>query len=162
MAKRQVTEPARRELQLESFLPYLVNNLADRISNGLSRIYAGGYGLSIPEWRVLANLAEHGVLNAKQIVTTTGMEKSKVSRAVKNLTERGLILQRRKEEDNRARDLALTAAGVALYGDLVPHALAWEGQLLDCLSVSEYRDFMYLLGKLRQRATIMEQESPEP
>ena len=130
------------------------------ISTGLSRIYAGEYGLSIPEWRVLANLAEHGVLNAKQIVTTTGMEKSKVSRAVKTLAARGLLVQRRKEEDNRARDLALTAAGLALYGDLVPHALAWEGQLLDCLSVSEYRDFMYLLGKLRQRAASMEQESP--
>lgn len=155
-----MTEPARRELQLESFLPYLVNNLADRISTGLSRIYADEYGLSIPEWRVLANLAEHGVLNAKQIVSTTGMEKSKVSRAVKNLTGRGLIIQRRKEEDNRARDLALTGAGLALYGDLVPHALAWEGQLLDCLSVGEYRDFMYLLGKLRQRATIMEQDPP--
>ncbi|HEY7775198.1 MAG TPA: helix-turn-helix domain-containing protein, partial [Kineobactrum sp.] len=79
----------RRELQLERFLPYLVNNLADRISTGLSRIYADEYGLSIPEWRVIANLAEHGVLNAKSIVTTTGMEKSKVSRAVKSLTDRG-------------------------------------------------------------------------
>jgi DNA-binding MarR family transcriptional regulator len=155
---RQVTESLRRELQLEAFLPYLVNNLADRISTGLSRIYADEYGLSIPEWRVLANLAEHGVLNARQIVSTTAMEKSKVSRAVKSLTGRGLIVQRRKEDDNRARDLALTAAGLTLYGDLVPHALAWEGDLLDCLSVSEYRDFMYLLGKLRQRATIMQQE----
>ena len=153
-----MTESLRRELQLEAFLPYLVNNLADRISTGLSRIYADEYGLSIPEWRVLANLAEHGVLNARQIVSTTAMEKSKVSRAVKSLTGRGLIVQRRKEDDNRARDLALTAAGLTLYGDLVPHALAWEGDLLDCLSVSEYRDFMYLLGKLRQRATIMQQE----
>ena len=153
-----MTESLRRELQLEAFLPYLVNNLADRISTGLSRIYADEYGLSIPEWRVLANLAEHGVLNARQIVSTTAMEKSKVSRGVKSLTGRGLIVQRRKEDDNRARDLALTAAGLTLYGDLVPHALAWEGDLLDCLSVSEYRDFMYLLGKLRQRATIMQQE----
>lgn len=153
-------ESARRELQLESFLPYLVNNLADRISTGLSKIYASEYGLSIPEWRILANLAEHGVLNAKQIVSTTGMEKSKVSRAVKNLTERGLILQRRKDADNRARDLALTDAGLSLYAELVPRALAWEGRLLESLSVSEYRDFMYLLGKLRQRAIIMEQESP--
>ena len=153
-----MTESLRRELQLEAFLPYLVNNLADRISTGLSRIYADEYGLSIPEWRVLANLAEHGVLNARQIVSTTAMEKSRVSRAVKSLTGRGLIVQRRKEDDNRARDLALTAAGLTLYGDLVPHALAWEGDLLDCLSVSEYRDFMYLLGKLRQRATIMQQE----
>lgn len=155
-----MAESARQELQLESFLPYLVNNLADRISNGLSRIYATEYGLSIPEWRILANLAEHGVLNAKQIVATTSMEKSKVSRAVKSLADRGLILQQRKAADNRARDLALTEAGLSLYAELVPRALAWEGQLLECLSVSEYRDFMYMLGKLRRQAAIMEQESP--
>ena len=161
MPSGSVTEAARRELQLETFLPYLVNNLADRISTGLSRIYADEYGLSIPEWRVLANLAEHGVLNAKQIVSATGMEKSKVSRAVKNLTARDLIVQRRKEGDNRAWDLALTATGLSLYADLVPRVLAWESQLLDCLSVGEYRDFMYLLGKLRQQAAMMEQATPE-
>jgi DNA-binding MarR family transcriptional regulator len=142
---------ARQELQLESFLPYLVNNLADRISTGLSRIYAGEYGLSIPEWRVLANLAEHRILSATQIVTTTAMEKSKVSRAVKSLSSRGLISQSRREDDNRARDLALTPAGEALYRKLVPQALEWERELLECLSAGEYRDLMHLLGKLRQQ-----------
>ncbi|QIB64557.1 MarR family winged helix-turn-helix transcriptional regulator [Kineobactrum salinum] len=146
-----MNQVARQELQLESFLPYLVNNLADRISTGLSRIYAGQYGLSIPEWRVLANLAEHRVLSASQIVTTTAMEKSKVSRAVKSLAGRGLISQSRREDDNRARDLALTAAGEALYRKLVPQALEWERELLECLSAGEYRDLMHLLGKLRQQ-----------
>lgn len=146
-----MNQMARQELQLESFLPYLVNNLADRISTGLSRIYAGEYGLSIPEWRVLANLAEHRVLSATQIVTTTAMEKSKVSRAVKSLSSRGLISQSRREDDNRARDLALTPAGEALYRKLVPQALEWERELLECLSAGEYRDLMHLLGKLRQQ-----------
>lgn len=151
-------QPARRELQLEQFLPYLVNNLADLISTGLSRIYTDEYGLSVAEWRVIANLAEHRVLNAKQIVVTTGMEKSKVSRTVKSLSDRGLISQRRKESDNRARDLALTASGETLYANLVPRALDWELQLLECLSSGEYRDFMHLLGKLRQQASRIEQE----
>lgn len=147
-----MTEALRRELQLESFVPYLVNNLADRISTGLSHIYDGEYGLSIPEWRVLANLAEHQVLNAKQIVSFTSMEKSKVSRAVKSLSERGLITQRRTEADFRAKDLALTAAGTRLYQELVPKALAWERELLQCLSVGEYRDLMHMLNKLRSQA----------
>lgn len=146
-----MNQVARQELQLENFLPYLVNNLADRISTGLSRIYAGEYGLSIPEWRVLANLAEHRVLNASQIVTTTAMEKSRVSRAVKSLASRDLISQSRRADDNRARDLALTPAGAALYRKLVPQALEWERELLECLSAGEYRDLMHLLGKLRQQ-----------
>ena len=71
----------RSDLKLDRFLPYVLNTLAERISAGLSTIYAGEYGLTIPEWRVMANLAEHGTLNARQIVQFTTMEKSMVSRA---------------------------------------------------------------------------------
>ncbi|MCB2026951.1 MAG: MarR family transcriptional regulator, partial [Ottowia sp.] len=80
----------RTDLRLGSFLPYVLNNLAERVSAGMAGIYADEFELSIPEWRVLANLAEHGTLNARQIVEFTTMEKSKVSRAVNNLSRRGL------------------------------------------------------------------------
>jgi DNA-binding MarR family transcriptional regulator len=146
-----MTVSARRELRLSSFLPYVLNNLAERVSAGLSRIYADEYQLSIPEWRVLANLAEHHTLNARQIVEFTTMEKSKVSRAVANLCARGLVSQQRAEGDSRAKDLALTRSGKSLYASIVPKVLAWEQELLDELSPGEYRDLMYMLEKLGTR-----------
>jgi DNA-binding MarR family transcriptional regulator len=145
----------RSELRLNSFLPYVLNNLAERVSAGLSRIYTDEYQLSIPEWRVLANLAEHGILNARQIVEFTTMEKSKVSRAVANLSARGMVSQQRAEGDSRAKDLALTRAGKALYASIVPRVLAWERDLLDGLSPGEYRDLMYVLEKLGTRLRSM-------
>ena len=121
-----MTSNGRRDLSLNSFLPYVLNNLAERISAGLSVIYMDEHGLSIPEWRVIANLAEHHKLNARQIIDFTTMEKSKVSRAVNNLSERGLVSQQRAEGDSRAKDLTLTVAGESLYRDIVPEVLAWE------------------------------------
>tara|TARA_R110001599_G_scaffold353462_1_gene592935 strand:- start:33487 stop:33954 length:468 start_codon:yes stop_codon:yes gene_type:complete len=146
----------RTDLKLQTFLPYMLNNLAERVSSGLSGIYADEYQLSIPEWRVIANLAEHSTLNARQIVERTTMEKSKVSRAVSNLCERGLITQKRAEGDSRAKDLTLTEEGLALYRSIVPRVLDWERELLAEMSPGEYRDLMHLLQKLGARLQLLE------
>ena len=141
----------RSDLKLDRFLPYVLNTLAERISAGLSTIYASEYGLTIPEWRVMANLAEHGTLNARQIVQFTTMEKSMVSRAVNSLSDRGLVDQRRAQGDSRAKDLALTTAGHDLYRAIVPRVLAWERDLLGGLSAGEYRDLIHSLDKLGEQ-----------
>jgi len=146
-----MTANGRSDLRLKRFLPYVLNSLAERVSASLSAIYADEYQLTIPEWRVLANLAEHRTLNARQIVEFTTMEKSKVSRAVSSLSARGLLSQQRAEGDNRAKDLTLTDAGIDLYRSIVPKVLAWERELLEELSSGEYRDLMYLLDKLDTR-----------
>ena len=151
-----MTSTGRTDLKLQTFLPYVLNNLAERVSAGLSRIYVDEYQLSIPEWRVIANLAEHTTLNARQIVEFTTMEKSKVSRAVGNLSERGLISQERAEGDSRAKDLALTDEGLALYRSIVPRVLDWERELLGQMTSGEYRDLMYLLNKLGNRIEMLE------
>ena len=146
---------ARSDLKLSRFLPYVINNLAERISAGLSTLYSDEYGLTIPEWRVIANLAEHNTLNARQIVQFTTLEKSTVSRAVNNLSARGLVSQQRTEGDNRVKDLALTDAGNSLYRAIVPRALAWERELLEDLNAGEYRDLLHSLDKLDVRLKSM-------
>ena len=146
---------ARSDLKLTRFLPYVINNLAERISAGLSTLYSDEYGLTIPEWRVIANLAEHNTLNARQIVQFTTLEKSTVSRAVNNLSARGLVSQQRTEGDNRVKDLALTDAGETLYRSIVPRALAWERDLLEDLNAGEYRDLLHSLYKLEARLDSM-------
>lgn len=148
----------RSELKLGSFLPYVLNNLAERISAGLSTIYAQEFGLTIPEWRVIANLAEHGTLNARQIVEFSTMEKSTVSRAVNCLSDRKLLIQRRAKGDSRAKDLVLTDSGEQLYRSIVPRALAWESELLGSLSAGEYRDLLHALEKLGSQLASIQAE----
>ena len=62
-----MTQKKHRTLMLNQFLPYRMVNLADGISNACSKIYREEFDVSIPEWRILARLAEHEKLNAKDI-----------------------------------------------------------------------------------------------
>jgi len=139
----------RRELKLDNFLPSIMSNLAATISRKLSTIYVQEYGLSTSQWRILANLAQYKTLTASEIVSYTEMEKTRVSRAVSGLTQRGLLNQTRAAGDSRLKDLSLTVSGKELYQSIVPKVLIWERELLNGLSSGEYRDLMYLLEKLK-------------
>jgi DNA-binding MarR family transcriptional regulator len=148
-------ETHRTELKLGRFLPYLLSNLAENISTELAQVYSTEFGLTTSEWRVLAHLAEHESLNARQIIGFTSMEKSKVSRAVGRLCERGLVLQERARRDSRAKDLVLTESGRALYEQVVPRVLVWERELLEGLNSLEYRDLLHGLGQLTRRLELI-------
>ncbi len=136
------------ELRLRRFLPYRCNNLAEKISVSLSRIYVDEFGVSIPQWRILATLAEEGELQAKRIGELTNMDKVRVSRAVAALLEDGLLLRRACSDDQRASLLRLSARGRRLYQRIVPEALAWERSLVASLSAVERQALFKLLDKL--------------
>ena len=81
-----VPEPAEPDLlDLETFLPYRLSVLSNRISNAIARVYAKRFGLSIPEWRLIAVLGRFGPLSANGVAFRTFMDKVRVSRAVQRL-----------------------------------------------------------------------------
>jgi DNA-binding MarR family transcriptional regulator len=120
----------------------------------LSKIYKQEFDITIPEWRVLAQLAEQQKLYSKDIGEITSMDKSKVSRAVKVLENKHYLIRQTDNKDNRAAYLSLTAQGEALYKKIAPKALQWEKQLIGVLDVSEHRDLMKMLDKLDKQVLL--------
>ena len=118
-----------RLLELERFLPYRLNVVAESVSRALSRLYAERYGIGVPEWRVMATLGEYERMTAKQVGAHSRMHKTKVSWAVTALEFKGLIEREPNEEDMREAFLALTGRGQRVYQDLAPRALAFERAL---------------------------------
>ncbi|MEZ2405790.1 MarR family winged helix-turn-helix transcriptional regulator [Bosea sp. RCC_152_1] len=117
-------------LALESFLPYRLNRLASVVSLKFRAVYGPHHDLTVPEWRVLATLAQFGTMTAKAIGAHSAMHKTKVSRAVRALEERRWLVRSRSELDRREEGLMLTAAGLRSYAEIVPRALAFEAALL--------------------------------
>ncbi len=117
-------------LALESFLPYRLNRLASVVSLKFRAVYGPHHDLTVPEWRVLATLAQFGTMTAKVIGAHSAMHKTKVSRAVRALEERRWLVRSRSEFDRREEGLTLTAAGLRSYAEIVPRALAFEAALL--------------------------------
>ncbi len=139
-------------LHLEQFLPYRLNVLAETVSQSLSRLYQKRYGLSIPEWRVLATLGQYDSMTAKQIGQHSHMHKTKVSRAVTALECRGFIARSVNADDNRESFLSLTTSGRQTYEAVAPEALAFETALLDTLDTDTRTVLDDLLSSLTERA----------
>lgn len=142
-------------LVLESFLPYRLNVLAKRISRELARRYQDRFGITIPEWRVIAILGREQPLSSNDIVDRSRMDKAKVSRAVAGLVARGYLSRQVHPDDQRLLRLAFTDAGQALYDRIAPLALDWERQFLATLSPGERAAFTGLLDRLEARIAEM-------
>lgn len=149
------------DLQLETFLPYRLNRATALAIGEFSRIYRNEFGLTVPEWRVLATLSALGSATATEIGRDSAMHKTKVSRAVTSLQQRRWILRETDEHDRRIEHLSLSAGGKAAFRRLAPKMLAFEQQLLARLSASERRDLLRGLDVLEKALGIAAAERAE-
>jgi DNA-binding MarR family transcriptional regulator len=138
--------------RLEDFLPYRLSVAASRVSRLFARRYSEAYGLSIPEWRVLAIVGRFDTLSPSAVGEWSAMDKVKVSRAAASLVARGLVRQTQDPRDGRGRLLRLTRRGVTVYEGMVPLACELEGQLAEGLSRSEWNVLLKALDKLSSHA----------
>ena len=142
---------ASTQIDLERFVPFRLNRLAAEVSRALARVYGERFGIDIPEWRVIATLGDHGRARAQDIVLSTRMHKSMVSRAVARLMELGWVARSANASDRREAPLRLTTNGREIYRQLVPIVLDYQDRLLGSLSSSERRMLERLLDKLERQ-----------
>ena len=114
------TKPALREargpyLELSSFMPYRLNQLAHLVSRGIANIYEDRHGLTAAQWRVMAAVAETPGITAQKVVEMTPMDKVTVSRAVAALCEMELLQRTASKTDGRVALLSLTTDGINIY-----------------------------------------------
>ena len=121
-------------LELDHFLPYRLSVLSNIVSTAISGAYEKRFGLTIPEWRVMAVLAMTPDLSAAEVAQRTAMDKVAVSRAVASLLRQRRIVRRTARADRRRSLLRLSSAGRRVYAQVVPVALAYERDLLAPLS----------------------------
>jgi DNA-binding MarR family transcriptional regulator len=117
------------DFDLESFLPYLLNQAAEATSKSFHATYKVAYGMTRTQWRVLANLGKFGAMTARDICAISHIEKTKVSRAVSALEEDGLLLRAISPHDRRAEILSLTDRGREVFADLGQRAMAYDRAL---------------------------------
>lgn len=139
-------------LELARFLPYRLSVVSNLVSKAFARRYADAFGLSIPEWRVMAVLGRYAPASSQEICQRTEMDKAKVSRAVTRLVASGLVTRRDNPQDQRQNRLALSDEGRRIYREIVPLALATERELLDGLTDEEIAALDRLLTRLNERA----------
>jgi DNA-binding MarR family transcriptional regulator len=142
----------RRRLVLEHFVPYRLSVLTNIVSAAIAGAYAKRFGLSIPEWRVIAVLGLEPGLSAAQVAERTAMDKVAVSRAVSTLLKSRRVARAFANSDRRRSVLKLTRSGESVYWRVVPFARRYERDLLADLSDAERLRLDRLLAHLKRRA----------
>jgi len=140
------------KLHLERFLPYRLSVLSNTVSSAIAAAYFMNFGLSIPEWRVMAVLAANPGLSAAEVTARTAMDKVAVSRAVSSLLAAGRLQRTTAPTDRRRTHLSLTRAGSRVYARVVPMALEYERDLVAPLSARDRATLDRLVRVLLGRA----------
>lgn len=150
MKRPRAEEPASEQdaFKLEEFLPFQLSHVANRVSRLFARRYADTFGVTVPEWRVIAVVGRFEAISPSRVSEHTGMDKVKVSRAAGALTARGLLRQTADPVDGRARVLRMTRKGERVYAGLVPLAQKIEGELQAGFSRTEWGLLRRTLAKL--------------
>jgi DNA-binding MarR family transcriptional regulator len=140
------------QIELERFLPYRISVLANVVSTAIAAAYEERFGLTIPEWRVIAVLSRYPGLSAREVAEKSRMDAVAVSRAVNRLLRAGRLRRAMATVDRRKSVLQVSEAGAAVYREVAPLALEFERALLDSISSNEGAQFDRLLGVLTERA----------
>lgn len=140
------------KLHLDRFVPYRLSVLSNTVSSAIAAAYFLNFGLSIPEWRVMAVLAANPGLSAAEVTARTAMDKVAVSRAVAALLGAGRLRRTTAATDRRRTHLELTTAGTRVYARVVPLALDYERSLMTPLSRRDRATLDRILRVLLGRA----------
>lgn len=145
----------KEELILEEFLPYRLAVLSHTVSTTIAKVYEKRFGLSIPEWRVLAILGRFPGLSAVEVADRTMMDKVAVSRAVTKLIKNGRIDRQFADADRRRSILNLSEEGQRVHNEVAPLALAFEEDLLHGISEDNFEQFNIVLERLLAKARLL-------
>ena len=140
-----------RPVDLENFLPFLVNRASGRITASFSAAIADR-GLSLADARTLTALWSAGEMRLVELSTATDIDLSTLSRLIRRLARRGLCRIAKRARDGRAGGIALTASGRALIAAMAPLGPRHERTLTEGFSRDEIALFKELLRKLYRNA----------
>lgn len=141
------------DLRLDDFIPYRLSFTGSMVSDRIATAYESLFGIDIPQWRVLAWVAEAGAEGTTQqhICARSRMDKVTVSRAAIALGKRGLLDRTFHPRDRRSHLLHLSEAGRTLHAAIAPKALELEQRIFSAFDPQEVADFRAMLRRIDER-----------
>lgn len=121
---------------LESLVSFRFSIVAKLWDRRLADLVNQSFGLSVAEYRVLAQLGLHPGSTVRTLSTRTLMDKAQVSRTITDLEDADLVARSVSQTDRRSPEFVLTGPGEQLLEQIVPVRLAQEQELLSRLEPS--------------------------
>jgi DNA-binding MarR family transcriptional regulator len=128
--KKKSRKPRQGQAVLTDLVAFKLIHLADLISRGALLVFGKQFGLSNAELRALIALGEEQPLTIGELSRRAHIDKAWVSRSVRNLLERRLVVRQDHPTDSRMGLISLSSEGKAMTKKLAPVAWARQERLL--------------------------------
>lgn len=117
------------------------NALQDALSRALS-----SYNISIPEWKLLGQLHEHGKMRLAVLAEYLSYDPPMVTKLAKNLEKKGLIQRSADSTDERAKVISITPNGNKIVKKTEPEVKKLMARLLKGITPDELRTYIKVLS----------------
>ena len=135
---------------LDDYLPYLLGH-ASHVMNKDFDAYVKAAGLSPVEWRTLATLNDRDGLTIGELCRVVVAQQPTLTKAVKRLSEVGLLRREDDGDDLRKTRVFRTARGRKAAADLMASALEHERSVVSGLTAEELRVLKHTLRQVLAR-----------
>jgi len=156
--KEEVPIPALKK-RFQRLASYRLHKLASVSDRFVELRYRRKFGLRTSEVGIMAVVGASSPLSFKMTCVETDLEKSKVSRVVAQLLNKGLLKKNEDPLDQRSFRLTLTASGRKLYWAMYADAVARNEQWIAVLPKKQRTQFLRSLELLMQHSRrLLEEE----
>lgn len=106
------------------------------------------HGINEQQWRVIRVLAEAGPLDASEVAARANILAPSLTRMLRTLDDRGLILRGKDDSDARRVVVRITPAGRDLITTVTPHSLAVYAEIEAAFGTDKMTALLALLNDL--------------
>ncbi|OAN77608.1 transcriptional regulator [Jannaschia sp. EhC01] len=114
------------------------------------RMRALGHDLTAPQFATLAVLARAPGIDQATLAGMIAHDRPTIGGVVERLEAKGLVTRHQNEKDRRAKVLALTDEGAALFQRLLPYVRDIQPDILPGLTEAERAEFIRLAAKVAE------------
>jgi len=132
---------------IDDYLAYLLARASHLISTEF-HVVVRRARLPVPQWRVLATLADGQALGIGEVADIVLIPQSTLTRVAERMVRGGLLHRAVDEADRRITRISLSAKGLKLAAPLVQQARAHEAVVMEALGTADACTLKRILGRL--------------
>lgn len=130
------------------YLTLRLSFVAKLIERHSARTLADKFGMTLAEWRVLAQLARVGPMTVRALADRSWVDRAEASRAAASLIKRGCVEQAANPADRRSPYFLCTADGRRLYKRIKPTRDSFQQLLASQIPAAQMDGFLDMLYRL--------------
>ena len=141
-------------LDMTSFVTFRLSKLQNSLNAQAVSILKQNSDLSLVEWRIIQVVRMFDDMTSSMIADHVQMDKGQLSRKIKGMIEKGLLIAELNDQDKRSQKLELTQKSISLSKKIMPNMEERQKKLVEDISPQELELFYSMIDKLEKASKI--------